>query len=564
VLNNDLYYQPLDDDPFRITNNGSDIVTNGKPVSRNEFGIEIGIFWSPNSNYIAFYSENLSEVENYPLLDISTVPATVNNLKYPMSGRKSSSVKIGVYDIENETTIYLNTSDNFDDYLTSVTWSPDSRLLYVAHLNRDQNHLKLVKYNAITGEPIMTLLEEQNDKYIEPEHGLIFVPSDPDQFIWFSERDGWNHMYLYDTFGRLTKQLTQGKWVVKDFLGFDKDYDNVFITGTYDNVLEQQLYRVSLRDESMKKLTLEEGTHNISKHPDFDIFLDEYSNLESPGSAKIIDVIGHTITTVMRSEDPYMGYARGEVKIFSIKGKSDYDLYCKMFYPADFEKFKKYPAIIYVYGGPHKQLVTDSYPEGKYDIWAYRMAQEGYFVFSLDNRGSANRGLAFEQEIFRHLGTAEVEDQLAGVEYLKTLSYIDENRLGVYGWSYGGFMSISLMTRGNGTFKVGVAGGPVTDWSMYEVMYTERYMDTPADNPEGYTESNLMNHAGNLSGKLLVVHGMDDSTVVPEHSLKFLDAAVKSNKPLDYFIYPGYGHHVKGADAIHLYDKIINYFLKNL
>ncbi len=564
VLNNDLYYQPLDDDPVRITSNGSENITNGKPVSRNEFGIDKGIFWAPNNQLLAFYSEDLSEVDDYPLIDISTSPASVKKLKYPMAGRNSSKVKIGIYNIEEETTIYLNTSGSFDDYLTSVTWAPDSRLIYVAHLNRDQNHLKLIRYNASTGEPIMTMLEEQNDKYIEPEHGLIFLPSDPDQFIWFSEKDGWNHMYLYDSFGRLTLKLTEGNWVVKDFLGFDKNSENVFITGTSEDVLEDQLYKVSLRDENMEKLTLEKGTHKIIKHPDFDIFLDKYSSLENPGTTKIIDNGGRTITTIKRSQDPYLGYARGRVELLSIKGKNNFDLYCRMFYPADFKKFQKYPAIVYVYGGPHKQLVTDSFPEGKYDIWAYRMAQEGYFVFMLDNRGTDNRGLAFEQEIFGQLGTAELEDQLAGVEYLKSLSFIDENRLGVYGWSYGGFMSISLMTKASDIFKVGVAGGPVIDWSMYEVMYTERYMNTPQDNPTGYSNSNLLNHVGNLSGKLLLVHGMNDSTVVPEHSLRFVKAAVDRNKPIDYFQYPGYGHHVKGVDAIHLYDKIIDYFLKNL
>lgn len=564
VLNNDLYYHSIDEDSIRITLRGSDNVTNGKPVSRNEFGIKKGIFWSPDNKNIAFYREDLSEVSDYPYLDISTTPASINYIKYPMAGEKSSSVKIGIYNLKNAKTTLLNTQGPYDQYLTSVTWSPDSKHIYVAHLNRDQNHLKLIKYDAATGEPVLTLFEEQNDKYIEPEHGLTFIPSDPSKFIWFSEKDGWNHIYLYGTDGKLLNQLTQGKWVVNEILGFDKNAENIYLVGTKESVLERHLYLVNLKDVPIKKLTVDKGTHKILKHPVLEVFLDEYSNLENPGNTKLFDSKGHTITTLIRSEDPYSGYSKGGVKIFSIKGENEIDLYCKMFYPVNFNEKKKYPAIVYVYGGPHKQLVQDKYPEGKYDLWAFRMAEEGYFVFMLDNRGSDNRGIVFEQTIFGQLGTYELKDQLTGIEYLKSLPYIDPERLGVYGWSYGGFMSISLMTKTDNIFKAGIAGGPVIDWSMYEVMYTERYMNTPDANRKGYIEANLLNYAGNLSGRLLVIHGMQDSTVVPQQSLRFIEAAVEKNKPLDYFQYPGYGHHVKGVDAIHLYDKIIKYFLDNL
>ncbi len=286
--------------------------------------------------------------------------------------------------------------------------------------------------------------------------------------------------------------------------------------------------------------------------------------MDIPSVTQIIDNNGKTITGLNKSSNPLLDYKISRPKIFTLKTGNDIDLYCRIILPTDFDSTKSYPVIVYVYGGPHAQLVTNRWYLGRYDFWFQYMAQNGYIVFTIDNRGSDNRGLEFEQSTFRHLGTKEIEDQLVGINYLKSLSYVDSNRIGVFGWSYGGFMTTSLMLRTNDTYKVGVGGGAVIDWKYYEIMYTERYMDTPETNPEGYEEASLLNYVDNLNGKLLLVHGTSDPVVVWEHTLEFAKKTAHMNKPLDYFPYVGHGHGVRGKDAIHLYNKISNYFFDNL
>ncbi|MEW6701197.1 MAG: prolyl oligopeptidase family serine peptidase, partial [Bacteroidota bacterium] len=321
----------------------------------------------------------------------------------------------------------------------------------------------------------------------------------------------------------------------------------------------------------MERLTYEAGTHNVFVSPNSEFFIDSYTNVSTPRVINLLNKKGNHIRNLLTSDNPIKEYKIGETKIFSIsegvltdKNEEGVELFCRMITPPNFDPTKKYPVIIYVYGGPGVQEVTNIFGSGRYFLWFYMMAQKGYIVFTLDNRGSANRGSDFEQATFRHLGTVEVKDQIAGVNYLKSLPYVDENRIGVYGWSYGGFMTTSLMLRTDGTFKVGVGGGAVIDWKFYEVMYTERYMDTPQNNPDGYKETSLLNYAENLKGKLLLVHGTNDPTVVWQNTLLFAKKCAELNKPLDYFPYIGQGHGVAGKDALHLYTKITNYFLDNL
>ncbi len=560
TLDNNLFISLDTSDTRQITFDEEPGIVNGTSVHRNEFGINGGIFWSPKSSSLAFYHMDESMVTDYPLVDLTETPAKLENIKYPMAGGASHHVTIGIYNIKSETTTWLRTGEPEEQYLTSVTWSPDEKFIYVAHLNRDQNHLKLYQYDAVTGSQTKLLFEEKDNEYVEPENPLLFLPGENEKFIWFSERDGWNHLYLYDTNGDLIKRLTEGNWVVLSVEGFD-NAGNLLIETTKESPLERHYYKLNINSSELTKITPDKGTHRLSSNSSGDYYIDTYSSLDIPGITRILNSDGKIIREIHKSENPLKDYRVGEVKLFTIKASDDTDLYCRLIYPPDFSADKKYPVIVYVYGGPHAQLVTDSFPAGRYAIWFSLMAQKGYIVFTLDNRGSANRGLEFEQSVFRRLGTLEVEDQLTGLDYLSTLAYIDTSRVGVFGWSYGGFMTTSLMLRGNNRYKAGVGGGAVIDWKWYEVMYGERYMDTPQDNPEGYKESSLLNYVENLSGKLLLVHGASDPVVVWQNTLSFAKKAADLNKPLDYFPYPGHGHGIGGRDALHLYTKITDYFI---
>ncbi len=564
TIDNNLYASTDSSTIIQVTNETNLGIVSGQKVHRSEFGIEHGIFWSPKSNYLAFYQKDETMVTDYPLVEIGPAPAKLKYEKYPMAGQLSHQVKVGVFNPITKNTVWLKTGEPLDQYLTCVTWDPTEKYIFIAHLNRDQNHMRLIKYDVQTGEPIKTLFEETSDKYIEPENDLYFLPNDPTKFLWFSERDNWQHLYLYDIEGNLIKQVTKGKWEVKDILGIDKSGENIYITATKDSPIEDNAYKVNLGNGEIKKLTRQDANHKLVFNNYSSKLIDTYSNLKIPSNTDIIDGNGKFIIQLNKSENPISEYQISKPRIFTIKGKQNFDLYCRMILPVNFDSTKQYPVVLYVYGGPHVQMIRNSWYFGRYDFWFQYMAQHGYIIFTLDNRGSSNRGLEFEQETFRHLGTKEIEDQMLGVKYLKSLPFVDSTRFGVYGWSYGGFMATSLMLRTNNTFKVGVAGGAVIDWKYYEVMYTERYMDTPQTNPEGYEEASLLNYVQNLDGKLLLVHGTSDSTVVWENTLEFAKLAAHFNKPLDYFPYVGHTHGVVGKDAIHLYTKLSNYFFDNL
>lgn len=561
---NNLFVQLDGKNEIQISSDRDTNIVNGQAVHRNEFGINKGIFWSPKNNYIAYYRMDQTMVTDYPLVDISYTPARLKNIKYPMAGQTSHHVTIGIYNIKTGQTTWLKTGEPLDHYLTSLIWSPDEKYFYVAHLNRDQNHLELKKYDIVTGEPVKTLFEEKSDKYVEPLNPLIFLPNSNDKFLWFSQRDGYNHLYLYNNDGQLLKQVTSGKWVILDFEGFDKNGKNIFIASTKESPLDRDYYRVNIENGKMERLTSEPGSHKVLASSNSEYFIDSYNNVSTPHVINLLDKKGKLVRHLLTAVNSLKDYKLGKTKIFTIKNDEGIDLYCRMITPADFDSTKKYPVIVYVYGGPHDQEVRNIFGSNKYYLWFYMMAQKGFILFTLDNRGSANRGLEFEQATFRHLGTIEVKDQMTGVNYLKLLPYVNPNRFGVFGWSFGGFMTTSLMLRTNGAFKVGVGGGAVIDWKYYEVMYTERYMDTPQTNPEGYKEASLLNYVDNLKGKLLLVHGTSDPTVVWQNTLSFAKKCADLNKPLDYFPYVGHQHGVFGIDALHLYNKITNYFLDNL
>ena len=548
----------------------------GQSVHRNEFGIEKGTFWNPQGTLLAFYRMNQSMVTDYPQVNTSTRIATLEPDKYPMAGMTSHKVTVGIYNPETKQTIYLKSGDPTDRYFTNISWSPDGQKVYIIELNRDQNHSQLFRYDAVTGEKEALLYEEKHDKYVEPQHPITFIPWNEHQFIYQSQQDGYNHLYLFDlsqgmmhpmeTYGP-TKlmipftQITKGEWLVQDILGFNEKTKEVIIMSTEQSPLQSNAYAVSLKDGKRRLIGAAEGVHRVQLSESGKYVIDNYTSHATARNISILPVSGKGKQVEMLSAtNPMNEYNMPEITLGTIKaadGKTD--LYYRLIKPVNFDANKKYPAVIYVYGGPHAQMITDvrNYGAGGWDIY---MAQLGYVMLTVDNRGSANRGLEFENCTFRQLGTEEMKDQMKGVELLKSLSYVDQNRIGVHGWSFGGFMTTNLMLTYNDTFKVGVAGGPVIDWKMYEVMYGERYMDTPQANPEGYKKADLTQRAGDLKGRLQVIIGANDPVCVPQHSISFLRACIDAGTQPDYFIYPGDEHNMFGRDRVHLYTRITRYF----
>lgn len=557
TIDNNLFIS-VDGKEIQITDDEDENIVNGQAVHRREFGIRDGIFWSPDGNYLAFYRKDESMVTEYPLVDLSTRIATLSPTKYPMAGETSHEVTIGIYDLQTGETIFLNTEGPADQYLTNISWDPGEESIYVAVLNRDQNHLKLNQYDVETGAYTKTLFEEKSDKYVEPEHGMYFMNEHPDRFVWFSERDGFQHLYLYNTKGELLSQLTGGQWVVTQFLGFEPDDKYAYFEGNRENPINRDVYSVKIKNGEIRRLSTENGTNNALFSENKKYFINVFSDTLIARKYELFSNKGKKQYTLLEDKNPMEEYKLGEMDIFTLKNEDDVDLFCRLIKPVDFDPSKKYPAIVYVYGGPHSQLVTNSWLGGG-QLFMYYLAQQGYVVFTLDNRGTANRGFEFESAIFRKLGQLEVKDQMAGVNYLKRLPYVDSNKIGVDGWSYGGFMTITMLLKHPEDFKVGVAGGPVIDWKYYEVMYGERYMDTPQSNPEGYEASNLLNYVENLNAKLLILHGTSDPTVVWQNSLAFLQKCVEKGVQVDYFVYPGHPHNVRGKDRMHMYQKITNY-----
>lgn len=549
---------------IQVTNDGSyEIVYNGHNVHQNEFGIDGKNFWSPKGNYLAFYRMDQSPVTDYPIIDWTTRPAKNKNIKYPMAGNPSHYVTLGVYDVKNNKTIFIKTTGDREQYLTNVAWAPDEKHIYIAVLNRDQNHMQLNEYDAMTGDFVKTLFEEKDEKYVEPLHPMLFVKNNPSQFIWQSRRDGYNHLYLYNINGSLIKQLTKGTWEVKSENGFDEKGERLFFHANEQSPVNQDFYSVNLKNGEMKRLTYGSGVHNCMVDEKGNYLIDNFSSCFIPREYNITNTSSKKAINIFKADNPVKDYQLGKWSLFTIKNNEGTDLYCRLFKPTNFDSTKKYPVLVYLYNGPHSQLVTNTWMAGG-ELWYQYMAEKGFIVFTLDGRGTDYRGKSFSQVTHRQLGTKEMEDQLKGVEYLKSLPYVDANRLGIHGWSFGGFMTTSLMTRHPDVFKVGVAGGPVIDWSYYEIMYTERYMDTPQSNKEGYEQNNLLNYVDKLKGRLLMIHGAQDPVVVWQHSVMYQKKAVDKGVQLDYYLYPGHEHNVLGKDRAHLMGKVTNYFIEHL
>ncbi len=567
TVENDLYARwPDAREVTRITDDGTDGVVNGKSVHRQEYGITKGTFWAPGAEKLAFYRMDESMVTPYYLEDLGTRPSTFEKIRYPMAGQNSHHVTVGIYDRTSGKTVFLRTDGPLDQYLTNISWSSEGRYVHVVHLDRKTENLRLVRYDATSGAPVATLLEEHSDKYLEPEVPAHFLKTRPGLYLWQSERDGWDHLYLYDVVKGLQRQLTKGNWTVKSVVGLDPKETFAIVEGTAEVIpgrptgaLETHLYRVDLNTGKTLCLTNEPGTHHGQLSTDGRTLIDSWSSTSVPYRTVLRDTrTGSIMKDLLTSKDPLAGTTVGSIELLTIPGENGDVLNARMIKPSTFDPKRTYPVLIYTYGGPHLQLVTNSFMAGA-SLWMLEAAERGYIVWSVDGHGTPNRGRDFEQAHFRNLGVVEVKDQMRGVDFLKSLPYVDASRMAVHGWSFGGHMTTAMLTRYPGTFKVGVAGGPVMDWSLYEVMYTERYMDTPEENPEGYKATTLPLLADKLQDDLLLITGGKDDTVLPQHSFRFIKSCVDKNIPVDFFDYPGHGHNVRGKDRLHLMEKVLRY-----
>ncbi len=542
------------------TNDGGYALVVGKTVHRSEFGITKGTFWSPKGNKLAYYRMNETMVTDYGLMKFDSKPSGIENIKYPMAGAKSHEVKVYFYDFTKKRNLMVETGEPAEQYLTNIAWSPNEDYLYIAVVNRAQNEMKMNMYDGLTGKFIKTLFIETHDKYVEPEKPVLFVKNNEKQFIWQSERDGFNNLYLYERGGKLLKQLTNLKQHISEVLSFDATGNNLYFMAFSADGMNKYLYSVELKTSKITQHTKIEGIHTPLVSDDGVYIVDNFSNLTTPRQIILSDNKGRLYGSIVNAINPIINYQTTEISLGKIKSTDGTtDLNYRLIKPANFDATKKYPCIVYVYGGPHAQMVTNSWL-GQAELWMIAFAQQGYVIFTVDNRGSLNRGLNFENITHRQLGKIEIADQLAGVNFLKQQTFVDSTKLGVYGWSFGGFMTTSLMTRTPDVFKVGVAGGAVIDWSMYEIMYTERYMDTPEENPEGYKENNLLNYTKNLKGRLLLIHGTNDDVVLWNHTLNYVKKSVDDGVLVDYAVYPTHAHNVLGPDRVHLFKKINQYF----
>ena len=572
---------------WQLSKDGSREIVYGQSVHRDEFGIHKGTFFSNDGTKLAFYRMDQSMVVDYPQVTIpeidyfnhpetQTCSAIAAPDKYPMTGETSHEVTVGVFDSATGKTVYLKAGDPKDRYFTNISWSPDDKTIYMFELNRDQNDCRLVSYDATTGEKTGELYRETDEKYVEPQHPIVFLPWDNSQFIMQSQKDGYNHLYLctlgkhgsrmaHNTESLEIKQLTQGKWVVLDVLGFNTKRKSIIIASNEISPIQRNLFAVDVK--TGKRTRVDEtgdGWHNGMLSESGAFIFDKYSSPNVPNNIAIVNTENGKKFSYFRAEDPWKGYNVPEYSCGTVKAADgETDLYWRMVKPTNFDPKKKYPTIVYVYGGPHAHNVDARWHYSSRS-WETYMAQNGYLLFILDNRGSENRGKVFEQATFRQLGQEEMKDQMKGVEYLKSLPYVDADRIGVHGWSFGGFMTISLMTNYPDVFKVGVAGGPVIDWHWYEVMYGERYMDTPQTNPEGYKKTSLLYKAKDLKGKLQIITGYNDATVVPQHCLTFIKACIAAGTQPDFFVYPGEPHNMRGHQSTHLHERISQYFFDYL
>jgi dipeptidyl-peptidase 4 len=561
-------------EPRRVTQGGSEDLRNGELdwVYPEELDLGTAYWWSPDSSKLALLRLDERAVQKYPLVDALPYNATVTEERFPEAGTANPAARVGVVDVGGGEIRWMDTGSDTTVLLARVAWLPDSRRLAIERLNRVQDHLDLLFADATTGK-CETILNE-HDKYWVNLAGDGFGPTgtedlhffaDGKRFLWSSERSGFRHLYLYDSAGKQATQLTRGDWEVENVLKVDEKAQAVYFISTQKSPTERQLYRVALSGGEPVALTREHGTHAVSMAPDGKHFLDTYSNAMMPPQQRLYNADGSLVAMVEENKAAELeSYHLQPEEFFTVPGADGTPLEAAMIKPAGFEASRKYPVIVYLYGGPHGQEVRDAW-RGSTFLWNELMAEKGFVIFTVDNRGMAGRGHNFETPIYHHFGSVELADQLAGVKWLSKQAYVDSSRIGIWGWSFGGYMTCMAMLRGGDTFKAGFAGAPVTDWRRYDTIYTERYMGTPQENPDGYRDSSPVNFAAGLRGKLLIAHATGDDNVHFSNSVALAEKLVEAQKYAEFLIYADRGHGISDSAArIHIFNRATQFFLENL
>jgi dipeptidyl-peptidase-4 len=547
-----------------FTEGGTEEVRKGELdwVYPEELEITTAYWWAPDSSAIAYFEMDERKVAKYPLVDFSSPVGEAEDERYPPAGGGNPFVRVFVAPVGGEARS-MDTGESTDTYIARVNWLTDSKHLAIQRLNRQQTVLDLLIGDTTNGQT-RTALNETDPYWINVSNDLHFL-KDGKRFLWSSERSGYRHLYLYDLEGKQLAQITKGEWEVSAVDAVDEAKGMVYFTGTAKSPLERHLYRVSLDGSAISRITIHNGTHGVNMAPDASAFVDTYSDVMTPPRQDVARADGSLLRVINENKVPELAdYHLSAPQFLSVKAHDGVPLNAVIIKPSDFDASKKYPVLVFTYGGPHAQVVLNSWGANT-GLWHQLMAQKGYIIFSLDNRGSAGRGHVFEEPIHHRLGAQELSDQLDGVAYLKSLPYVDAERIGIWGWSYGGHMTLHAMFEAAGAFKAGFAGGPVTDWHFYDSIYTERYLGLLPQNEEGYRASSPIDRAAGLKGKLLIAHGTGDDNVHFANTLSLINKLIEFGKYVEVMPFPGRGHGVSDPPARKvLMNRVTQFFLENL
>ena len=570
VRENNLYYKDLvSGKEVQVTFDGKrNEIINGAPdwVYEEEFGFSKAFAWSPDSRKIAFYRFDETRVRLFNMTMYGELYPEWYSFKYPKAGEENSLVTIHVYDLAKGSTNAMDIGEETDQYIPRIKWTAEPDKLAILRLNRLQNHIEVLIANPETGNSNV-LYSEKNKWYIsETSDDFITFLDDRKHFIVMSERDGWMHFYLYDMSGKLVNQITNGEWDVNELTAYDQKSKTIYYRSYEENSLEMHVYSIQINGKNKKKLSTRKGTNNISFSSNFSYFINTHSGANSPTYVSLHDSKGKLIRVLEDNSalrQTMKTYQFSEVEFTSFKTSDETELFAFMIKPPDFDPGKKYPLLMYVYGGPESQSVRDGW--GRHFPWFQMLAQNGYIVACVDNRGTNGRGEEFRKATYLQLGKYETMDQIEAAIYFGSLPYIDAKRIGIYGWSYGGYMAALCMTKGADVFKAGIAGAPVTSWRFYDTIYTERFMRTPQENPDGYDDNSPINHVDKMKGAFLLIHGTADDNVHFQNSVEMADKLIEADKYFDMLFYPNRSHGISGGNySYHMYNSMTNFIFKNL
>jgi dipeptidyl-peptidase 4 len=548
-----------------FTKGGTEEIRKGELdwVYPEELEITTAYWWAPDSSAIAYLEMDERKVTQYPLVDFESFTGEAEEERYPVAGGDNPIVRVLVGRVDGGEPRAMDTGADTNIYIPRVNWLVDSRHVAIQRLNRPQTAIDLLVADAGSGKS-RVVFTDKDLYWINVSDDLTFL-KDGKRFLWSSERSGYRHIYLYDLEGKELAQLTKGNWEVFALSGVDEVKGLVFFTAAEKSPLERQLYRVALDGSGFTRITKEDGTHGVNLAPNSSAYVDTYSNSMNPPRQDLVKMDGTRVTAVNENKVAELADLHlSPVEFLSVRSHDGMQLNAMMIKPPDFDPAKKYPVLVYTYGGPHAQVVLNAWG-GLTFLWHELMARKGYIIFALDNRGSAGRGHLFEEPIHFRFGAQELSDQRDGAAYLKTLPYVDANRIGIWGWSYGGHMTLHAVFEDPQDFKVGFAGGPVTDWHYYDTIYTERYLGLLPQNQESYQESSPIQNAGNLKGKLLIAHGTGDDNVHYANTLALINEMIEAGKYVEVIAIPGRGHGASDPPARRvLMNRVTQFFLDNL